>query len=380
MNRSALVLVTSSYPIAGDGSEAAGSFVADLVEEIAKHVPVRVVAPGPISTREQWAERIEIYRYPAPSRPLSTLRLWHPADQLRIAKVLHAGMQATREASTQGAGHILALWGLPCGQWARKAAKETGLAYSVWMLGSDVWSLGRIPLLRGILSRVIRDAHRAYADGYQLAEDARRIGDSSVHFLPSTRRINLKDPAKPRETPPYRMLFLGRWHPNKGIDILLDALAKFDTDTWKKIEKIEINGGGPLEPLVHERANALRNMGHPISVGGYLTKSEAEAAIARADWLLIPSRIESIPVVFSDAMKLGRPVVAMPVGDLPILLHRAPCGVLASRANAAAYCDALRTALATPPSLLVDGVKTTSSHFDLPTIAKQITQQVSDHD
>ncbi|MBK8122824.1 MAG: hypothetical protein IPK54_04560 [Dokdonella sp.] len=42
----ALVLVTTSFPIAGDGSEAAGSFVSDLVEEVAVKTPVRVVAPG----------------------------------------------------------------------------------------------------------------------------------------------------------------------------------------------------------------------------------------------------------------------------------------------------------------------------------------------
>lgn len=46
----ALVLIATSFPILGDGSEAAGSFVSDLAEELAKHPPVRVVAPGTRST------------------------------------------------------------------------------------------------------------------------------------------------------------------------------------------------------------------------------------------------------------------------------------------------------------------------------------------
>src|SRR5690606_36196482 len=50
----ALVIVTSSFPISGDGSEAAGTFVADLAEELAKHVPIRIVAPGRADGREPW--------------------------------------------------------------------------------------------------------------------------------------------------------------------------------------------------------------------------------------------------------------------------------------------------------------------------------------
>jgi hypothetical protein len=51
----ALVLVSTSFPVLGDGSEAAGSFVSDLAEELAKHLPVRVVAPG---TRKAAAEEV----------------------------------------------------------------------------------------------------------------------------------------------------------------------------------------------------------------------------------------------------------------------------------------------------------------------------------
>src|SRR5262249_20079033 len=137
-----------------------------------------------------------------------------------------------------------------------------------------------------------------------------------------------------------------RWHPNKGVDLLLDALARLDDGDWARIEKIEIQGGGPLESLVRERISALRARGRPIEGGKFLGKAEAEAAIGRADWLLIPSRIESIPVVFSDAMKMGRPVIAMPVGDLPRLLSRDDIGVCSEAVDADAYAAALRRALA----------------------------------
>lgn len=369
-----LVLVTTSFPIKGDGSEAAGSFVADLVEELAKHVPVRVVAPGPSAARQRWSGNIEVYRYAAPARPLSTLRPWHPGDLGWTARVLRGGMAATRAATGDDASHVLALWGLPCGEWARRAAKERGIDYSVWMLGSDVWTLGRIPLLRGALRRVIRQAAHAYADGYQLAEDAHRIAGIPVRFLPSTRRIDANNPASPRDGGPYRLLFLGRWHPNKGVDLLLDALAMLRDDDWQLIESVQIQGGGPLDAVVRERASALKVLRRPIEVGRYLTKPEAEAAIAGADWVLIPSRVESIPVIFSDAVKLGRPVVVMPVGDLPALLGRNKIGVRADEVSSAAYSRAIKTALRLQASSHSSALRECAGDFDLGTIGSSLAQ------
>lgn len=340
-----LVVVTSSFPIRNDGSEAAGSFVADFVAALAGHVGVRVVAPGTSNALEHWSDRVDVHRYAAPSRPLSTLRLWHPVDIVSILRVLRSGAAATRDAIANDAGHVFALWGLPCGEWARRAAIEAKIGYSVWLLGSDVWSLGRLPVLRSMLARVIRDADAAYADGYQLAEDAKRLSGREPEFLPSTRDVAVANTAPRRATPPFRLLFLGRWHPNKGVDLLLDALAMLTDADWARIERVDIAGGGPLDTLVRARANALRARGRPIEVGGFLDKRAAAAAISACDWLLIPSRVESIPVVFSDAMKLDRPVVATPVGDLPRLLEARACGVLCERADAAAFAQGLKGAL-----------------------------------
>lgn len=375
MTRRSMVIVTSSFPIHADGSEAAGSFVADLVEALARHGEVRVVAPGPKAVCEHWSEHIRVHRYAAPARPLSTLKPWRPRDLYWIWRVLRGGQQATRHAVADGATQVLALWGLPCGEWARRATRGSNTGYSVWMLGSDVWSLGRIPVLRHGLARVIRQARNAYADGYQLAADAQHIGGKTVQFLPSTRRIDLTNPPPLRGQPPYRLLFLGRWHRNKGVDLLLDALGMLDVDDWSRIETVEIQGGGPLEPLVRERVAALQDNGHPVELGKFLTKSEAEAAMARADWVLIPSRVESIPVVFSDAMKMGRPIVAMPVGDLPALFEQARYGQLADQVTAAAFAEALREALRAEPASFLAAVHVHADTFDLTAVAEQLLDE-----
>jgi glycosyltransferase involved in cell wall biosynthesis len=370
-----LLIVTTSYPM-GEmrGGEAAGSFVADLAEELSRRVHVRVVAPGSGVERETPTQALEVFRFPAPGKPLSTLKPWNPADLFWILRVLSAGEEVTRRAVADGrVSHILALWALPSGHWARRASLRTGIPYSVWTLGSDIWTLARVPLVRTHLRQVLRDARRCYSDGIKLAEETRKVADRDVAFLPSTRRIGGEQAPPVRILAPYRLLFLGRWHRNKGVDLLLDALGMLDAADWQRIESIEIQGGGPLAPLVRSRVQAFREAGHPVVVGRFLSKVEAEQAIVRSAYVLIPSRIESVPVVFSDAMKLGRPVVAAPVGDLPDLVGTGePCGVLAGDVSAAAFARALRTALATSPETFAAGVSRQADAFDLAGVAATI--------
>lgn len=370
----ALVLVTTSFPIKGDGSEAAGSFVADLAEELAMHLPVRVVAPGRCSGRERWAEGVELFRYTAPGKPLSALKPWVPSDLLAIKRVLAAGETATREAVGYGpTAQLLALWALPSGHWARQISRETGVPYSAWTLGSDIWTLGHIPLVRGYVRRVLRDAHTCYSDGLKLADDTRAICGREVQFLPSTRRIERTRTAPLKTSPPYRLLFLGRWHPNKGVDLLLEALKLLHDDDWQRIEAIEICGGGPLEALVKQGVEELRGSGRPVELRGFLDKAAAEEAMLRADYLLIPSRIESIPVVFSDAMKLGCPVLTSPVGDLPRLVCEAPqCGLVAKAVGSIQYADMIGRALHQPAADFASGLAVMAQRFDLIALARDI--------
>ncbi|GIT84844.1 hypothetical protein DSM16313_26260 [Acinetobacter seohaensis] len=371
-----ITLVTTSFPIANDGSEAAGSFVSDLVEELAiQGCRVHVVAPGIANCVEDWKNNIRIYRYNAPPKPLSTLKPWVPRDFVWLIKVLINGQKAVLNASLESS-HIFALWGFPSGEWARRIAKRLCIEYSVWVLGSDIWSLGKWPIVKQILANVIRKAKNAYADGYQLAEDAKQISGREIEFLPSTRAIITKNPPLPREQAPYRLLFLGRWHPNKGVDILLEALALLTDADWKKIETVEIFGGGPLENLVKEKVTILQQKNRPIVLGGYLNKQEAEAAIIRSDWVLIPSRIESIPVVFSDAIKLGRSVLSMPVGDLTHLVADLNTGVLVQEITAASYAKGLQQTLNTSPAKYESDIALQAKVFDLSLIASCLLEKL----
>jgi glycosyltransferase involved in cell wall biosynthesis len=166
-------------------------------------------------------------------------------------------------------------------------------------------------------------------------------------------------------SPPYRFLFLGRWHPNKGIDLLLDALALLDDAAWSRIADVHVAGGGPMESMVRARVAELQGAARPIRLSGYLDRNAAGDALDQADWLLLPSRIESIPVVFSDAMQMGLPVISTPVGDLPVLMSRHAPGVLAPAVDARAFAGAIRVALELPPPCFTQATANASAEFAL---------------
>ncbi len=358
--------MTTSYPEVNDGSEAAGAFVADLAQQLATQVPVRVVAPGMQAGAIQTSGNLTVRRFASPGRPLSLLSPSRPSDWPAIVGTLRSLRAETINADADNrVAHTLALWTLPSG-WAAATLQRThGVPYSVWALGSDIWSLGKLPMVRSMLRRVIRGASHCYADGLQLAEDAARIGGVPFQFLPSTRRVDVHDIRPRARVPPYRLLFLGRWHPNKGIDLLLEALTLLDDRDWERISEVRIAGGGPLDVLVRAGVSTLKAQGRPVRLDGFLNRAQAAAAIGDADWLLIPSRIESIPVVFSDAMKLGCPVIVTPVGDLPRLLQDFNCGVCAGGVDAASQAKEIRNALSMSAAGFSIGVAAAAARFDL---------------
>lgn len=128
-----------------------------------------------------------------------------------------------------------------------------------------------------------------------------------------------------------------------------------------------------MDGLVRERAAALLSAGRPLKLDGFLDNLAACCALEAADYLLIPSRVESIPVVFSDALKMKLPVVSMPVGDMPALVSNAPaCGVLAGSVSALAFAQAVSSAVMAQPASFQQGIVDRQAAFNLDQVALRL--------
>lgn len=368
-----IAIITTSFPEGESGRESAGSFVEDFAEALAEYINVTVVAP---SRKKMTVERhgnLTIRRFSVPRQPLSILTPYNPAHWISIYQTLLAGWHAVeRLVNEEKVDHIFSLWVLPSGFWARKAWKRYGIPYSTWALGSDIWSLRRVPVVKGILATVLRNSHTCFADGYELKKDVEVISGRSCEFLASSRNLPVVEKKRLSSVPPYKLAFLGRWHHNKGVDLMFNSLGLLGDEDWDKIEEVRIHGGGPLERTLRSAVAALERAGRPVSVGGYLGKEEAAELLAWADYLLLPSRLESIPVVFSDAMQAGCPVIAMPAGDLPRLMGDNEVGILADEVTAEAFARAMRAALAIPPERFSPGLKEACKMFDVNRTASRL--------
>lgn len=109
--------------------------------------------------------------------------------------------------------------------------------------------------------------------------------------------------------PTPRIVFAGRLHPDKGPDVLLDALALLP-DAPPAL----LLGDGPLRASLERQITRLR-LSHRARLCGW--QARPSGMIAGASLLVIPSRDESWSQTAVLAMALGVPVIGTDVDGFP---------------------------------------------------------------
>ncbi len=144
---------------------------------------------------------------------------------------------------------------------------------------------------------------------------------------------------KRRETglPPdaFLVAFAGRLMPEKGVDVLLSALARLP-------EKIccVIMGDGPHRNTYEQQAGRL-GLESRVVFTGFI--SDVREVFACSDAVAVPSYSEPLANVALEAMAEGRPVVATNVEGMPEAVEHGVTGLLVAPGDAAALAEALAT-------------------------------------
>jgi glycosyltransferase involved in cell wall biosynthesis len=206
------------------------------------------------------------------------------------------------------------------------AASKTGIPYMITAHGTDLMGFTRYPNWQEIALEGARGAHAVIAISHQVAEDVTDlygIPQASVRLIMNgfdesifrrmvvdrgevLQAVGISDPPK------TLISFVGKLTEFKGVDVLLEAAADYESILDGVMTLII--GDGELHDDLIEQADqlALQN----VHFLGHQAQSMVARLFNTADVSVVPSRVEPFGLVAIEAMACGTPVIATNEGGL----------------------------------------------------------------
>ena len=382
--------VTTSFPrFRGD---AAGSFVFDMAVAFRRlGFAVEAVVPEPSDTSDwsagtPWLEGISVRPVPY-ARPASLQRLFFGGgvpDNLSADPATGLLIPAAVAALTAEVTRRIANWDAVISHWfapsafvvhaAGRLRRQTALPHLAVAHSGDVHLLSR-PLLRpaarllpraadflGFISEGVRERYLT-----QLGASAERVRPQT-RIVPMGIDLDAVKPSRPRNEirkalglDGFTVLFLGRMVPIKGLPLLLDVLTNLPETT------LIAAGDGPTKSTLTAQA---RNLGLRARFVGPVDVNRRAELLAACDALVLPSktlpngRCEGLPLVLTEAMAAGLPVIAANTGSTAELVQHDENGLLFPEGDRAALTECLRRLInddALGKRLSAEGLRTAAS-------------------
>ena len=162
--------------------------------------------------------------------------------------------------------------------------------------------------------------------------DLKATLSGDVEIIPPVIREQDAAPVPPRGVSLSRpfVLFLGRRETHKGIPMLLDVLST----TGSKMQLVTAGPAGG-HPLRHESVIDLGEVAEPVK----------QWLLSNCALLCVPSADESFGMVYAEAMRCGKPVVALDIPPLRELVENGVSGFLVAPGDTKALAGAIMSLL-----------------------------------
>ncbi len=187
----------------------------------------------------------------------------------------------------------------------------------------DPWILSRSSFRKKLAHLLFEDANFRHARLWRALtpKEADQIRAQGVRapIVVAPNGLDLRPfdiPVRFLEKPKRRLLFLGRLHPKKGLDLLLEVWAQIKPvrADWELILAGPDEGG--FQSFLVRRCVDL-DVADTVSFPGVVTGTAKTALIKSADVFVLPSYSEGFPVAVLEALACSVPVVATSQCNFP---------------------------------------------------------------
>jgi glycosyltransferase involved in cell wall biosynthesis len=148
----------------------------------------------------------------------------------------------------------------------------------------------------------------------------------------------------------FRLLYLGRLHPVKGIDVLVNAVRALPGEVGLKLVIHGIRDGAEER----DYAAAMRRLadGDPrISFEPPIPRAQLTATLARASALAVPSLwLETGPLVVLEAKAVGLPIIGSRLGGIAEIVREPEDGMLVPQGDVMAWAAAIKKMASNHPA------------------------------
>jgi glycosyltransferase involved in cell wall biosynthesis len=213
------------------------------------------------------------------------------------------------------------MYGVP----AIMTKKILKIPYVVWGQGSDIYLPGK--LLSMISKPIIQNADTVLALTEDMKQEIQNIYNRETIVVPNgIDLMGFKYSSRcSKERGSRTVIFVGRLHPVKGVQYLIEAM----TIVHQRMPDIKliIVGDGT------ERSNLKRlveelDLNDCIQFLGQVPQERIPEVMHQADVFVLPSLSEGFPVVLLEAMASGLPVIATSVRGIPDIIGEGKNGHL----------------------------------------------------
>jgi colanic acid/amylovoran biosynthesis glycosyltransferase len=139
-----------------------------------------------------------------------------------------------------------------------------------------------------------------------------------------------------------RLVCVARISEQKGHLLLVEAAARLAAEGLRF--EIVLAGDGPLRGTVED---VVRRSGleRHVRFAGWIGSDEVREAIVSSRALVLPSFAEGLPVVITEALALGRPVITTAIAGIPEIVQPGVTGWVVPAGDVDALARAMRAAL-----------------------------------